>query len=68
MGDVRHDDDEPADPTTNAPKYNKYGGIMQQLFDHKYGLKTNIGGGIGWDNVAGIVWSLKKAGGPIRRR
>ena len=52
------------DPNTNAPKYNKYGAIMQQVFYHKYGLKTNIGGGIGWDNVAGIVWSLKKAGGP----
>ena len=26
---------------------------MQQVFYHKYGLKTNIGGGIGWDNVAG---------------
>jgi branched-chain amino acid transport system substrate-binding protein len=52
------------DPTTNAPKFGKYGAIMKQIFYHKYGLKTNIGGGIGWDNVAGIVWSLKKAGGP----
>jgi len=51
------------DPATNAPKFGKYGAIMKQIFYHKYGLKTNIGGGIGWDNVAGIVWALKQAGG-----
>jgi branched-chain amino acid transport system substrate-binding protein len=51
------------DPKTNAPAFGKYGAIMKQIFYHTYGLKTNIGGGIGWDNVAGIVWALKKAGG-----
>ena len=53
VGDVRHDDDEPARPEDERPAYNKYGAIMKQVFYHKYGLKTNIGGGIGWDNVAG---------------
>jgi len=52
------------DPKTNAPQYGKYGAIMKQIFYHHYGLKTNIGGGISWDNVAGLVWAMKKAGGP----
>ncbi len=34
VGDVRHDDDDLLDPNTNAPKYNKYGAIMQQVFYH----------------------------------
>jgi branched-chain amino acid transport system substrate-binding protein len=51
------------DPATNAPKFGHYGAIMQQIFYHHYGLKTNIGGGIGWDEVAAIVWALKKVNG-----
>ena len=51
------------DSKTNAPAFPKYGAIQKQIYYHKYGLKTNIGGGIGWDEVAGIVWSLKQAGG-----
>ena len=51
------------DPKTNQPAFTKYGAIQKQIFYHKYGLKTNIGGGIGWDQVQSIVWALGKAGG-----
>jgi branched-chain amino acid transport system substrate-binding protein len=51
------------DSNTQKPAFPKYGAIQKQIFYHKYGLKTNIGGGIGWDEVAAIAWSLKKAGG-----
>jgi branched-chain amino acid transport system substrate-binding protein len=50
------------DSKTNAPAFPKYGAIQKQVFYHKYGLKTNIGGGIGWDETAAIVWALKNAG------
>jgi len=50
------------DAKTNQPAFPKYGAIQKQVFYHKYGLKTNIGGGIGWDNVAAMVWGLKQAG------
>ena len=51
------------DPKTNQPAFKKYAAIQKQIFYHKYGLKTNIGGGIGWDQVAAIVWAIKTAGG-----
>jgi branched-chain amino acid transport system substrate-binding protein len=51
------------DSKTNQPVFGKYAALQKQIFYHKYGLKTNIGGGAGWDQVAAMVWAIKTAGG-----
>jgi branched-chain amino acid transport system substrate-binding protein len=45
----------------SKPVISKYAALIQQVFYHKYGFKTGIGGGVTWDLASAIVWALQKA-------
>jgi branched-chain amino acid transport system substrate-binding protein len=46
----------------SKPVIPKYGAVVKDVFYHKYGFKTGIGGGVTWDLASAVVWALQRAG------
>ena len=45
----------------SQPLLPKYGALIKDVFYHKYGFKSGIGGGVTWDLASAVVWALDKA-------